>query len=556
LLSKITSYLSVFCSGGKQMLTLNDVLLDDKVNLLGLHTPVDRQFYQLSVPQLIERALANAEGKLSESGAFVVETGQYTGRSPNDRFIVDGQGAVHHNVDWGEVNHPCSQTTFAKVYRKMQAYLKDKPLYVFDGYAGADPEHRMSVRFVNELASQNLFVHQMFLRPAVDDLEAFHPAFSVLAAPGLKLNPSEDGVHSEAAVMLDIEKRLILIAGTSYSGEIKKSVFSIMNYLMPEERVLPMHCSANMGADGKSALFFGLSGTGKTTLSADPNRRLIGDDEHGWSDNGIFNFEGGCYAKAIRLSPVEEPEIYQALRFGALLENVVFKPDALKHPSRTVDYDSAELTENTRAAYPVHYISNAELSGQGSQPSAVIFLTADAFGVLPPIAKLTPEQAQYHFMSGYTSKLAGTERGITDPKAVFSACFGAPFMPRPANVYAALLKERLLQHKVNVYLINTGWQGGGFGVGKRVRIPHTRAMVTAALSGTLEQGEFVVDPVFRFLVPKCVEGVPAELLSPREQWPDKAAYDKAAHHLAALFIENFKQFEEAAHLAETGGPAF
>jgi len=364
--------------------------------------------------------------------------------------------------------------------------------------------------------------------------------------PDLLLNAAQEGTHSEAAVLLNFERKLVLIAATQYSGEMKKGIFSVMNYLMPERNVFPMHCSCNVGKDGRSALFFGLSGTGKTTLSADPNRVLIGDDEHGWSDHGVFNFEGGCYAKAIKLSKENEPEIWNAIRYGALAENIVMRPDG------SFDYDDARLTENSRVGYPVDYIPNADVKGMAGHPSTVIFLTADAFGVLPPIAKLTAEQAQYHFISGYTSKLAGTERGITEPVAAFSTCFGEPFMPRPSAVYAGMLAKRIEEHQANVYLINTGWQGGPYGVGSRVSIPHTRAMVTAALEGTLEAGEFTTHPVFNILVPKVCPGVPAEILDPRSSWADKDAYDQQAAKLASMFVENFRQFSGVDHLVAAG----
>jgi phosphoenolpyruvate carboxykinase (ATP) len=429
----------------------------------------------------------------------------------------------------------------------MQAYLQQKDLYIFDGFSGADTRYSLRVRFINELASHNLFVHQLFIRPDAAQLKSFSPEFTVICAPNLQLNPAEDGTNSEAAILLNFEKKMVLIAGTHYAGEMKKSIFSVMNYMMPQRNVFPMHCSVNVGKDGKSAVFFGLSGTGKTTLSADPNRTLIGDDEHGWSERGLFNFEGGCYAKAIRLSKQNEPEIWDAIRFGALAENIVMDP-----LTRQFDFDDARLTENTRVAYPIDFIENADPKGVAGQPNAVIFLTADAFGVLPAVSKLTHEQAQYHFISGYTSKLAGTEQGVTEPLAAFSTCFGAPFMPLPAAVYAKMLTERLQTHDVSVYLINTGWQGGPYGVGKRVSIPHTRAMVTAVLNGELDKQEFEPHPIFNVLVPKSCPGIPADILNPREQWQDKAAYDKKAEALAQMFRENFKKFENVEHLVAAG----
>lgn len=517
----------------------------DYVSYIGLDGS-SPQNYQLPVARLVEIALARQEGVLSETGSLVVTTGKYTGRSPEDRFIVDTP-SVHDKINWGKINVATTPEVFDRVFEKMKAYLKGKELYVFDGFAGADSRYSMPVRFVNELASQNLFVHQMFIRPTQDQLNGFKPEFTVICAPGLKLDPATDGVNSEAAIILNLEKKMVLVAATQYSGEMKKSIFSVLNYLMPERNVFPMHCSANVGEDGRSALFFGLSGTGKTTLSADPNRVLIGDDEHGWSDTGIYNFEGGCYAKAIRLSKENEPEIWDAIKFGSLSENVVLAPN-----TRVPNYDDESLTENTRVGYPIYFIPNADPSGVAPHPATIIFLTADAFGVLPPVAKLTKEQAQYHFISGYTSKLAGTERGIVEPQAAFSTCFGAPFMPRPSSVYAELLKKRIEEHQANVYLINTGWQGGPYGVGKRISIPLTRAMVTAALNGDLEKQEFMTHPVFNVLVPKACPGVPAEALDPRASWANKAEYDETAAKLAAMFVNNFKKFANVDHLESVG----
>lgn len=521
----------------------------DLIGYLGLKT-TGSQAYQLPVSELIERALLAKEGMLSETGALLVNTGKFTGRAPNDRFIVDTPD-VHDQIDWGKANLPLPVDTFKRMFEKAKAYIADKNLYVFDGFSGADDRFALKVRFINELASQNLFVHQMFIRPTDAQLKNFSPEFTVISVPHLKLEGAKDGVNSEAAVILNLQEKIVLVFGTQYSGEMKKSIFSVMNYMMPERKVFPMHCSSNVGKDGKSALFFGLSGTGKTTLSADPDRYLIGDDEHGWSEEGVFNFEGGCYAKAIKLSKQNEPEIWDAIRFGALAENIV-----MDEATRRFDYDDDRITENSRVAYPVDFIPNADLSGKAPYPNTVIFLTADAFGVMPPIAKLTPEQAQYHFISGYTSKLAGTEQGVTEPQAAFSRCFGAPFMPRPVSVYAKMLTERIeAQGKnktVNVYLINTGWQGGPYGVGSRVSIPHTRAMVTAALEGTLEAEEFEPHPIFNVLVPKACVGVPAEILNPRTSWKDKAAYDTQAAKLAAMFVENFKQFKDVDHLVAAG----
>ncbi len=519
--------------------------MSDFIGYAGLETS-QTQHYQLPVPLLVEIALTQKEGVLADNGSLVVNTGKYTGRSPNDRFVVDVP-LVHDHIDWGKVNIPTSEAVFEKVYQKVKTYLKDKEIYIYDGYAGAAPSYALKVRFINELASQNLFVHQLFIRPTPEQLKSFVPEFTVISVPGLKLDPMTDGVNSEAAIILNFEKKIILIAATQYSGEMKKSIFSTMNYFMPDRDVFPMHCSANVGKDGRSALFFGLSGTGKTTLSADPDRVLVGDDEHGWSEKGIFNFEGGCYAKAIRLSKENEPEIWEAIRFGSLSENVVLDPI-----TRIPNYDDESLTENTRVGYPIDFIPNADPKGQAPHPTTIIFLTADAFGVMPAVSKLNMEQAQYHFISGYTSKLAGTERGIIEPQAVFSTCFGAPFMPRPSAAYAKLLKERIDAHKANVYLINTGWQGGAYGVGKRISIPYTRAMVTAALSGDLEKVEYTTHPVFNIQVPQSCPGVPAETLDPRQSWSDKNAYDQMAAKLAGMFVENFRKFQNVEHLTEVG----
>jgi phosphoenolpyruvate carboxykinase (ATP) len=439
--------------------------------------------------------------------------------------------------------------TFNNLYQRLTAYLQGRELFVFDGFAGADPDYRLPIRVINEFAWQNLFIHQLLVRPAASELAEHKPQFTVICAPGFKAVPEQDGTRSEAFVVLNFEHKLIIIGGTSYAGEMKKSIFTTLNYLLPASGVCPMHCAANMGAKGDTALFFGLSGTGKTSLSADPERYLIGDDEHGWTDRGIFNFEGGCYAKCIKLSAEHEPQIWNAIRFGSVLENVVVDED-----SRQVDYDSSALTENTRAGYPVDYIPNAVIPGVGGHPATVFFLTADAFGVMPPIAKLTPEQAMYHFLSGYTSKLAGTERGVTDPEATFSTCFGEPFVPRPAMVYANLLGERIARHKANVYLVNTGWSGGPYGVGQRMSIKYTRAMVTAALNGELEKVEYQLDPIFNVYRPQSCPGVPAEVLNPRQTWNDPEKYDAMARKLAGLFKDNFARFKDVTAAVRAAGP--
>jgi phosphoenolpyruvate carboxykinase (ATP) len=504
-------------------------------------------YRNLSVSRLIEEAIKRGEGKITASGALDINTGKYTGRSPYDRFIVD-QGSIHNDINWGKTNIPMKEDVFEGIYLRLLAYLQNKDIYIFDGYSGADKEYSMPVRFINEYASQNLFVHQLFIRPSEEELKTFEPSFTVICAPGFKAHPEIDKTNSEAFVIINLEKKMIIIGGTLYSGEMKKSVFSVMNYLLPKKGVLPMHCSANIGEKGDVALFFGLSGTGKTTLSADPNRRLIGDDEHGWSDNGIFNFEGGCYAKCINLSKENEPQIWNAIRFGTLLENVVFDENGYE------DYSDASLTENTRAAYPIDFIPNAVLEGVGGHPNTILFLTADAFGVLPPISKLTKEQAMYHFMSGYTSKLAGTERGIKEPQATFSACFGEPFMPMNPEHYAKMLGEKIDKYNVNVYLVNTGWSGGPYGVGKRMKLSYTRAMVTAAINGELEKVDYEEHPIFKVLVPKSCPNVPTEILNPENTWENKDEYKKFALELAKKFNENFKKFNDVSEDIKNAGP--
>lgn len=496
-------------------------------------------YWNLPVPQLIEHSIVRQEGILASNGALCVNTGKYTGRSPKDKFIVD-EPSIHDEIDWNTVNVPIASDKFDLLYKRMLAYIQGKNLYVFDGYVGADPNYQLSVRVINELASHNLFVHQMFLRPTAEELKTHHPDFTVISVPGFQGDPDIDGINSEAFIVLSFEKRLVLIGGTHYAGEMKKSAFSFMNYIMTKRNVLPMHCSANMDQDGNTALFFGLSGTGKTTLSADPIRHLIGDDEHGWSDLGTFNFEGGCYAKTIRLSKENEPQIWEAIRFGAMLENVV-----LDENTRVPDYDDGSLTENTRVAYPVEHIPDCVIPGIGGHPKTVIFLTADAFGVLPPIAKLTHRQAIYHFMSGYTSKVAGTERGITEPQATFSACFGQPFLPLSATVYGKMLYEKLVKFDATVYLVNTGWTGGPYGIGSRIKLPLTRAMISAALSGELDRVAFHHHPIFKILVPESVPGVERDILDPQKTWSDPAAYEQQAKALAKRFVENFKQFHQA-----------
>ena len=508
-------------------------------------------WWNLSTPTLYEHAIRNREGQVAHLGPLVVRTGQYTGRSPKDKFVVD-EPRHHDKVWWGDVNQPFDHTRYEHLRARLMAYLQGAQLYVQDCWVGAHPDYRLPVRIVTQRAWHSLFARNLFIQehdPA--RLAAHEPQFTVIDAPGFDAEPEIDGTRSEVFVVLNLDRREVIIGGTEYGGEIKKSMFTVMNFLMPDRGVLPMHCSANYGADEDDvAIFFGLSGTGKTTLSADPSRTLIGDDEHGWSDQGVFNFEGGCYAKVIRLSPSGEPEIYDTTRrFGTVLENVM-----IDTATRRLDLDSDALTENTRAAYPITHIPNASRTGIAGQPKVVIMLTADAFGVLPPIARLTPAQASYHFLSGYTAKVAGTERGVTEPVATFSTCFGAPFMARQPSVYASLLADRIARHDVDVFLINTGWTGGPYGVGHRMPLAHTRAMVTAALDGSLAGVASREDPTFGIQVPESCPGVPSELLDPRRAWPGADAYDAQAARLAGMFAENFKNFEADApsEVAATG----
>jgi len=502
----------------------------------------------VSFSVLVEQALARGEAVLADNGALVVETGKYTGRSPGDKFIVDDL-LTHESVDWGKTNQPISSEKFDKLYEKVTAYLKDKETFIFDGYGGASEKYRLPITVITEYAWHNLFAQALLLHrdELLPDEEA--EKFTIIDAANFKADPAVDGTKTETFIIVNFTKKIVLIGGTEYAGEIKKSVFSILNFLLPMIDVFPMHCSANIGKDGDTALFFGLSGTGKTTLSADPGRRLIGDDEHAWSDEGVFNFEGGCYAKAIHLSAESEPEIFSAIHYGTVLENVVLDPN-----TRKIDFDSSALTENTRAAYPLSFIPNAVIPSVGGHPTTVIFLTADAFGVLPPVSKLTRDQAQFHFLSGYTSKLAGTERGITSPEATFSTVFGAPFMPLPPVRYAELLGDFLDKHNADVYLLNTGWTGGAYGVGKRIKLSLTRAMVAAALNGAIKDVEYKQDEIFGLFVPVEVPGVPSEVLSARSTWSDPAKYDFAARNLAKLFQDNFKKFSGVSESIKASGP--
>ncbi|MEW7988127.1 MAG: phosphoenolpyruvate carboxykinase (ATP) [Candidatus Thiodiazotropha sp.] len=494
-------------------------------------------YWNLPTPSLMEQAIFRREGQLSHLGPLVVRTGHHTGRSANDKFIVD-EPSVSKDIWWGDINKPISEEAFDNLHKRLASYLQNKDVYVQDCYAGADPDYRLPVRIITENAWHNIFARNVFIQAEREELADHVPGFTVIDVPRFHAIPEVDGTVSETFIIVNFSKKLVLIGGTSYAGEIKKSIFSVMNYLMPQQDVLPMHCSANIGPDEKTALFFGLSGTGKTTLSADASRTLIGDDEHGWSDNGIFNFEGGCYAKLINLSAENEPEIFSTtMRFGTILENVTMMAD-----SRRLDLDDGTLTENTRGAYHISAIPNATLDGVGGHPDTVIMLTADAFGVLPPVSRLNSAQAMYHFISGYTARVAGTEKGVTEPSPVFSACYGAPFMPLHPQRYAELLGKRIDEHKSKVWLINTGWTGGPYGIGSRMAIPHTRAMVNAVLDGKLDDIPMRKDPIFGVEIPTQVPDVPVDVLFPRDTWKDQRAYDAQAMKLAGMFRDNFKKF--------------
>ncbi|MBI3830179.1 MAG: phosphoenolpyruvate carboxykinase (ATP) [Planctomycetes bacterium] len=496
-------------------------------------------YHNLSTPALYEEAIRRREGWLSHLGPLVVRTGHYTGRSANDKFIVQ-EPSAEKRVWWGKHNKPISEQNYNQLKIRLQAYLQGRDIFVQDCYSGADPAYRMKVRVITETAWHNLFARTMFIREFdPQTIGNFDPDFTVIHCPNFSAMPEYDGTNSEAFVILNLAQKTVIIGGTSYAGEIKKSIFTVMNFLLPQRSVLSMHCSANIGAAGDTAVFFGLSGTGKTTLSSEKDRAMIGDDEHGWSERGVFNLEGGCYAKVIKLNPEAEPEIYATTRrFGTLLENVAFDLE-----TRRVNLDDAGMTENTRAAYPITHMPNVVKDGVGGHPRNIVMLTCDAFGVMPPIARLTPEQAMYHFISGYTAKVAGTERGVKEPAATFSACFGAPFMALHPAEYAGLLGKLMANHRANCWLVNTGWSGGAYGVGQRMQIGVSRAVVRAALSGALNDAAFTPDPVFRFGVPSACPGVSAEILQARHTWPDKAAYDAKARELAGLFKKNFQEFE-------------
>ncbi|GAB4240012.1 MAG: phosphoenolpyruvate carboxykinase (ATP) [Ekhidna sp.] len=514
-----------------------------KSDLSDLGIKVKEAHWNLSQAELIEETIKSGEGVLTSTGALMCDTGKFTGRSPKDRFIVK-DAKTKDSVWWGNINIPFSEENFDKLYNKMLKFIEDKKVYVREAYAGADKTHRLRVRVINTMAWHNLFAYNMFLRPDAYKIKEFEPNFTILCVPEFQANPEEDGTRQSNFAIINFTKRMILIGGTAYSGEMKKGIFSVLNYLLPhDEGVLSMHCSANMGIEEKdTSIFFGLSGTGKTTLSADPNRLLIGDDEHGWTENNVFNFEGGCYAKVIDLTEEKEPDIYNAIRYGAILENTCFKEG-----TREVDYENSSVTENTRASYPIHHIRNAIEPSIGGIPKNIFFLTCDAFGVIPPIQRLSKGQAMYHFISGYTSKVAGTEAGVTEPEPVFSACFGAPFLPLHPTKYAEMLGEKMDKYDVNVWLVNTGWTGGPYGVGNRISLKYTRAMITAALNGKLNNVGYRKHSIFGAEIPTTCPDVPSEILSPRETWKNDEAFYKKANDLASRFVENFKKFEEFAN---------
>lgn len=508
---------------------------------LGLEN-VGMVHWNYSPAELVEETIVNGQGVLSDTGALCVETGEFTGRSPQDRFIVEDE-TTKDEVWWGDVNKPFSPEKFDALYNRMKAYLTNREVYARDAYVCAEPTYRLNIRVVTELPWSNMFAYNMFLRPTEEELENFNPEWSIVCAPGFLADPEIDGTRQHNFAIINFTKKQVIIGGTGYTGEIKKGIFSVLNFILPHDKnVLSMHCSSNVGENGDSAVFFGLSGTGKTTLSSDPNRRLIGDDEHGWADGMVFNFEGGCYAKTINLTEEQEPQIFNAIKFGAILENIVFKEG-----TSSPDYEDKSITENTRVSYPIHHIDNIVVPSVGSTPQNIFFLTADAFGVLPPISKLTPGQAMYHFISGYTAKVAGTEAGITEPVTAFSACFGAPFLPLHPTRYAEMLGKKMRDNNVKVWLINTGWSGGGYGTGSRIKLKFTRAMITAALEGRFDKAEFESHEVFGLQMPTSCEGVPSEILSPRKTWSDKEAYDKKANQLADAFVKNFTKFEEYAN---------
>jgi phosphoenolpyruvate carboxykinase (ATP) len=503
---------------------------------LGIKNPPSLH-YQLTPAELTEQAVQRGEGILNDTGALVIKTGEFTGRSPKDKFIVKDRltaDAVH----WNDFNIPIEEKYFDQMYDKMIKHLGEKEIWVRDSYVCADPAYRLNIRVINENPWSNLFAHNMFLRPTEEELDTFQADWHILQAPSFHANPQTDGTRQHNFAMVSFSKKMILIGGSGYTGEMKKGIFTILNYILPhDKKVLSMHCSANIGKEGDTAIFFGLSGTGKTTLSADPNRMLIGDDEHGWTNDSVFNFEGGCYAKTIDLSEEKEPEIFRAIKPGALVENVTFLEGTNK-----IDFSSKTITENTRVSYPLCFISNALEPSIGKMPKNIFFLTADAYGILPPISRLTPGQAMYQFISGYTAKVAGTEAGVKEPSSTFSACFGAPFLPLHPGQYAEMLGKKMKEHKVNVWMVNTGWSGGPYGIGHRMKLSYTRAMITAALEGSLDNVAFEAHPVFGMMMPKECPNVPAAILNPRNTWEDKTAYDAKAKELAGKFIKNFEKY--------------
>ncbi|MBA2249306.1 MAG: phosphoenolpyruvate carboxykinase (ATP) [Chitinophagaceae bacterium] len=525
--------------------TMLSVPADALINM-GLKV-AENVHYQLSPEELTEQTIARGEGVLNNTGALVIKTGEFTGRSPKDKFIVK-DSVTADTVNWNDFNLPIEEKYFDQLYKKMIDHLKEKEIWVRDAYACADETYRLNIRVINENPWSNLFANNMFLRPTEEELarvdsgENFKPDWHLIQAPSFKADPTVDGTRQHNFAIVNFTKKIILIGGTGYTGEMKKGIFTILNFLLPHDKnVLSMHCSANMGLKGDTAIFFGLSGTGKTTLSADPHRKLIGDDEHGWIGDSVFNFEGGCYAKTIDLSQEKEPEIFNAIKPGALVENVTFKEG-----TNEIDFSSKKITENTRVCYPLNFISNALEPSIGTAPKNIFLLTADAYGILPPISKLSTGQAMYQFVSGYTAKVAGTEAGVTEPKATFSACFGAPFLPLHPGHYAIMLGKKIRESNVNVWMINTGWSSGPYGVGSRMKLPYTRNMITAALEGDLKNVEYEAHPIFGMMMPKTCPGVPSEILNPRNTWADKNDYDEKAKNLAQQFIKNFKKYESAA----------
>lgn len=527
-------------------------MLEQELIQCGIMNP-KTVYWNLPPSILIEHVCKRDEGMLSPDGSIMVDTGHHTGRSPNDKYLVQLAGEANDHLWWGKVNKPISQEKYTQLFNKVTAYFQRKEIYIQDLIAGADPRYSLPIRVVTEKAWTALFSRNLLLRPTPEQLEDFQPGFTVLHAPDFLANSDMDGVASPTFIIVNYDTHMVLIGGTAYAGEVKKSIFTVMNYILPRQGVLSMHCSANVGKNEDTALFFGLSGTGKTTLSSDPDRRLIGDDEHGWSDTGIFNIEGGCYAKTIKLNPALEPIIWSAThRFGSVLENVCYNPD-----TRAVDFNDDRKTENTRGAYPIDYVPNHVAEGFAGHPDNVFFLTADAFGVMPPLARLTPEQAMYYFLSGYTSKLAGTEKGLgSEPQATFSTCFGAPFLPLHPSVYANLLREKIERHQSQVWLINTGWTGGPYGIGSRIKLPYTRAMISAALSHQLDQATLHKDQYFGLWIPDVCPGVPSEILDPQNTWSDQRAYHSQASKLVRLFVDNFTQFKNnVSQLVVESGPA-